>query len=129
MKALVRTATGKANQQRGRSHAQRIAGLQVSESSALTLFPNLSGPVRDTPPCRAIPFRDSIGVSQRGVSHPFALFSEGIAQVSLRYLFCRGGGCRTSTLHALQVGNAQKRGRGYRTQVAMLRHQIPHSAQ
>ena len=32
----------------------------------------LSGPVRDTPPYRAIPFRDSIA---EGVSHPFALFS------------------------------------------------------
>ena len=32
----------------------------------------VSGPVRDTPPYRAIPFRASIA---RGVSHPFALFS------------------------------------------------------
>ena len=31
----------------------------------------LSGPVRDTPPYRAIPFRDSIA---EGVSHPFSLF-------------------------------------------------------
>ena len=30
-------------------------------------------------------------VSQRGVSHPFALFSKGIAQVSLRYPFWGGG--------------------------------------
>ena len=30
-------------------------------------------------------------VSQRGVSHPFALFSEGIVQVSLRYPFWGGG--------------------------------------
>ena len=30
-------------------------------------------PVRDTPPYRAIPFRDSI--AEGGVSHPFALFS------------------------------------------------------
>ena len=35
------------------------------------------------------------------------------------------GGYRTSTLHALQGGNARKRGRGYRTQLAMLRHQRP----
>ena len=60
-------------------------------------------------------------VSQRGVSHPFALFSKGIAQVSLRYPFV--GGHRTSTSHALQGGNAQKRGRGYRTQLVMLGHQ------
>ena len=32
----------------------------------------LSGPVRDTPPYRAIPFRDSIA---EGVSNPCALFS------------------------------------------------------
>ena len=44
-------------------------------------------------------------VSQRGVSHPFALFSRGIAQVSLRYPLCGGGrGYRTSTSHALQWG-------------------------
>ena len=39
---------------------------------------------------------------------------------------CGGGGYRTSTSHALQGGNAQERGRGYRTQLAMLRHQKPH---
>ena len=38
----------------------------------------------------------------------------------LRYPFC--GVHRTSKSRALQ-----KRGRGYRTQVAMLRHQKPHS--
>ena len=67
-------------------------------------------------------------VSQRGVSHPFALFSWGIAQVSLRYPFLEGG-YRTSTSHAPQGGNAPKRGRGYRTRLAMLRHPKPHSAQ
>ena len=72
------------------------------------------------PQYRAIPFRDS---SQRGVSHPFALFSKGIAPVSLRYPFWGGGGYRTSTSHALHGGNAQTGGRGYRTQLAMLRHQ------
>ena len=30
-------------------------------------------------------------VSQKGVSHPFALFSRGAAQVSLRYPFVGGG--------------------------------------
>ena len=39
----------------------------------------LSGPVRDTPPYRAIPFRDSIA---EGVSHPFALF---YTRVSRKY--------------------------------------------
>ena len=61
-------------------------------------------------------------VSQRGMSHPFALFSWGIAPVSLRYPLGGGGGVyRTSTSHALHGGSAQKRGRGYRTQLAMLR--------
>ena len=59
-------------------------------------------------------------VSQRGVLHLFCLVSSGIAQVLLRYPF--GGYC-TSTSHA------QKRGRGYRTQLVMMRHQKPHSAQ
>ena len=47
-------------------------------------------------------------VSQRGVSHPFALFSKGIAQVSLRYPFWGG----VSHLHfacSPRGGNAQKR--------------------
>ena len=66
-------------------------------------------------------------VSQRRASHPFAFVSCGIMQVSLIPLLW--GGYRTSTLHALQGGNAEKRGRGYRTQLAMLRQQKPHSAQ
>ena len=77
------------------------------------------------PPIAQYPFEI---VSQRGVSHPFALFyiwyRASIAEIPLLR-----GGYRTSTSHALQGGNAQKRGRGYRTQVAMLRHQKPHSAQ
>ena len=80
----------------------------------------LSGPMPDNPPpCRATPFRLSIA---EGVSHPFALFSCGISQVSLRYPFCGGGGvCRASASHALQGGKARKGG-GYRTQLVMLRH-------
>ena len=54
---------------------------------------SLSGPMRDTPPYRAIPFRDSI--AEGGIA-PICLFSCGIAQVSLRYPFCGGGGVRTS---------------------------------
>ena len=44
----------------------------------------LSGPMRDTPPYRAIPFRDSI--AEGGIA-PICLVSKGIAQVSLRYPF------------------------------------------
>ena len=84
----------------------------------------LSGPVRDTPPYRAIPFRGSITEG-------------GIAPICLVFIGYRGsiaeipllrGGSRTSTSHVLQGGNG-KRGRGYRTQLAMLRHQKNHSAQ
>ena len=68
-------------------------------------------------------------VSQRVVSHEFCLvfieYRARIAEIPL----LRGEGYRTSTSHALQQGNAQRRGRGYRTQLAMLRHQKPHSAQ
>ena len=66
--------------------------------------------------------------SHRGYRTHVALFSCGIAQVLLRYPFCGGWGYRASTLHALQGRKAQKGG-GYRTQLVMLRHQKPHSAQ
>ena len=61
-------------------------------------------------------------VSQR-VSHPFALFSCGIAQVSLRYGFCGGG--IALPLRMLSKGKRSEKGGGYRTQLAMLRHQKP----
>ena len=49
-----------------------------------------------------------------GCRADFPLFSQGIAQVSLRYpLFLGGGG----------GGTLRKGGGGYRTQLAMLRHQ------
>ena len=85
----------------------------------------LSGPVRDTPPYRAIPFRDSI--AEGGIA-PICLVFIGY-RASIAEIPLLRGGYRTSTSHALQGGNAQKRGRGYRTQLAMLRHQKPHSAQ
>ena len=87
--------------------------------------PDLSGPVRDTPPYRAIPFRDSI--AEGGITPiclDFIRYRTSIAEIPLLK-----GGYRTSTSHALQGGNAQKRRRGYRTQLAMFRHQKPHSAQ
>ena len=81
--------------------------------------PDLSGPVRDTPPYHAIPFRDSI--AEGGIApicHVFIGYRASIAEIPLLR-----GGCRTSASHALKGGIAQKRGRGYRTQLAMLRHQ------
>ena len=69
----------------------------------------LSGPVRDTLPYRAIPFEI---VSQRGVLHPFALISCGIAQVSLRYPFSGGGGIAPPLRMLSKRGNAQTRGEG-----------------
>ena len=85
----------------------------------------LSGPVRDTPPYRAIPFRDSI--AEGGIA-PICLVFIGY-RASIAEIPLSRGGYRTSTSHVLQGGNAQKRGRGYRTRLAMLRHQKPHSAQ
>ena len=81
----------------------------------------LGGPMRDIPPHIAqYPFEI---VSQRGVSHlVFTGYRASIAEIPLLR-----GGYRTSTLHALQGGNAQKRRRGYRTQLAMLRKHKPHS--
>ena len=87
---------------------------------------HLSGPVRDTPPYRATPFRDSI--AEGGYRTLLPCFHS----VSRNYRWDTpfwGGGYRTSTSHALKGGNAKKRGRGYRTQLALLRHQKPHSAQ
>ena len=89
------------------------------------LLQNLSGPVRDTPPYRAIPFRDSI--AEGGIAPVCLVFKGYRATIAERPLLT--GGYRTSTSHVLQGGNAQKKGRGYRTQLAMLRHQKPHSAQ
>ena len=81
---------------------------------------NLSGPVRDTHPYRAIPFRDSI--AEGGIA-PICLVFIGY-RASIAEIPLLGRGYRTSTQkHALHRGNAQKRGRGYRTQLAMLRHQ------
>ena len=83
----------------------------------------LSGPVRDTPPYRAqYPFETEEGIAR--VCLVFIGHRTSIAEIPLW-----GGGYRASTSHALQGGNAQKRGRGYRTQLALLRRQKPHSAQ
>ena len=85
----------------------------------------LSGPMRDTPHIAQYPFEI---VSQRGVSQPICLvfigYRANIAEIPLLR-----GGIAPPLPHALQGGNAQKRGRGYRTQLGMLRHQKPHSAQ
>ena len=75
------------------------------------------------PPYRAIPFRDSI--AEGGIASiclVFIGYRESIAEIPL---LRGGGGYRTSTSHVLKGGNAEKRGRGYRTQFAMLRHQKP----
>ena len=102
---------------------------KAQESACFLEGAALSGPVRETPPYRAIPFRDSI--AEGGIA-PICLvfigYRASIAEIPL--LGGGGGGNRPPPpSHALQGGNAQKRGRGYRTQLAMLRHQKPHSAQ
>ena len=90
----------------------------VSTSHKMLALQALSGPVRDTPPYRAIPFRDSI--AEGGIA-PICLVFIGY-RASIAEIPLLRGGYRTSTSHALQGGNAQKGGRGYRTQLAMLRH-------
>ena len=74
-------------------------------------------------------FRDNI--AEAGIAPiclVFTWYRASIAEIPL--LWGRGGGGVSHlTSHALQGGNTQKRGRGYRTQVAMLRHQKPHSTQ
>ena len=86
----------------------------------------LSSPVRDTPPYRAIPFRDSI--AEGGIA-PICLVFIGYRTSIAEIPLFGGGGYGTSASHALHGGNAQKRGRGYRTQLAMLRRQKTQSAQ
>ena len=73
------------------------------------------------PPYRAIPFRDSI--AEGGIA-PICLVLIGY-RASIAEIPLLRRGYRPSTSHALQGGNNQKRGRGYRTQLAMLRHRIP----
>ena len=80
--------------------------------------------MRDSPLYRAMPCRDSI--AEGGIAPiclVFMWYRDNIAEIPLLWV-----GYRTSTSHALQ-GETQKRGRGYRTQLAMLRHQKPHIAQ
>ena len=95
----------------------------------LVLFKKLrlSGPVRDTPPYRAIPSRDHI--AEGGIARfclVFIGYRASIAEIPLLW----GGGVIAPPLRMLsRGGNSQKRGRGYRTQLAMLRHRKPHSAQ
>ena len=76
--------------------------------------------MRDTPPYRLQYLFET--VSQRGVSHPFALFSCDIAQVSLGYPFCGGGGGRVSHLHFA----CSPRGKGSERERGEVSHPIGH---
>ena len=71
-------------------------------------------------------------VSQRGVSRSVCLVFIGhrasIAEIPLLRGGARGGIAPPLRMFSKR-GNAQKMERGYRTQLAMLRHQKPHSAQ
>ena len=84
-----------------------------------------SGPVRDTPPYRAIPFlRDSI--DEGGVA-PICLVFIGYRASIAEIPLCGAG--IAPPLRMLSKGERLRTGGGYRTQLAMLRHQQPHSAQ
>ena len=82
--------------------------------------------MRDTPHIAQYLFEI---VSQRGYRTYLASFSYGIAPVSLRYPFC--GEAIACPLRMLSKrGKRSEKGEvGYNTQLAMLRHQKPHSAQ
>ena len=82
----------------------------------------LAGPLAaqfEIPPCRTKPFRDSIAAG--GIAPlclVFMWYRASIAEIPL----C-GGGLSHIHFACSARGNAQKGGRGYRTQLAMLRHQ------
>ena len=84
---------------------------------------NLAAPVRDTP----IPFRDSI--AEGGIAPICLVFARGTRLSIAEIPPFEGGGERTSTLHALRGGHAQKRGRGYRTLIGHVETPKTHSAQ
>ena len=85
----------------------------------------LSGPVRDTPPYRAMPFRD--WYCRRGLRTHLPCFH----RVSRKYRLDTPFEGRVSHLDFACSPRRERseNGRGYRTQLAMLRHQKPHSAQ
>ena len=83
----------------------------------------LSGPVRDTPPYRAILFRDSIA---RGVHTHLPCFHVISRKYRWDTPFVGGGGYHgTSTKACFPRGKRPEKGKGYRTELAMLRHQNP----
>ena len=84
-----------------------------------------SGPVRDTPPYRAIPFRDSI--AEGGIA-PICLVFIGYRASIAEIPLLRGG--IAPPLRMLSKGELlRKGGGGIAPLLAMLRHQKPHSAQ
>ena len=89
---------------------------------------NLAAQCEIPHPYRAIPFQDSI--AEGGIA-PICLvfigYRASIAEVPL----LRGGGGGVSHLYLAcsPRGKRSEKGRGYRTQLTMLRHQKPHSAQ
>ena len=69
---------------------------------------SLSGPVRDTPPYRAIPFRDSIAAGGIAtICLVFIGYRASIAEIPLWR-----GGIAPPTLHALQGGKRSEKGEG-----------------
>ena len=108
--------------------APHTATRRSSETIALILeMPgsakdHLSGPMQDTPPpYPTMPFRDSIA---EGVSHAFCLVFIGCRASIAEIPLCGRGGYCTSTSHALQGGNAQKRGGGIAPNLGDAREQF-----
>ena len=87
----------------------------------------LSGPVRDTPSYRAIPFRDSI--AEGGIA-PICLIFRGYRASIAEIPLFGGGGDIAPPFRMLSTGEMlRKGGGGIAPNLAMLRHQKPHSAQ
>ena len=82
----------------------------------------LSGPVRDTPPISlAIPFRDSI--AEGGIAPICLVFKGYWRQYRWDTPFEGGGVSQHLHFACSQSGKRSEKGEGYRTQLAMLRHQ------
>ena len=103
--------------------------LEIDESSKSLVLPHvadLAAQCEIPPPLSRNTLSDSI--AEGGIA-PICLVFIGYRASIAEIPLLGGGGYRTPTSHALQGGKAQKKGRGYRTQLPMFRHQKPHSAQ
>ena len=86
----------------------------------------LGGPVRDTPPYRAIPFRDRI--AEGGIA-PICLVFKGYRAGITEIRLLRGGVWHLHFAACSPTGNAQKRGEGVSHPIGHVETPKPHSPQ